>query len=69
MKSLENLPKRLLTAKAVCEALGLSRVHVYRLVRAGKFPQPIRLGARDLRWPEEEIIAFLNERRGADETH
>jgi predicted DNA-binding transcriptional regulator AlpA len=37
------------------------RVHIYRLMREKKFPQPVKLGvglSRNL-WPEHEIDAYI----------
>jgi prophage regulatory protein len=36
-----------------------SRAHVYRLIRAGKFPQPLKLGEGTTAWLEEEIDRWL----------
>lgn len=36
-------------------------VQIWRLVRAGKFPKPVKIGARN-GWPEHEIDAWLAER-------
>jgi prophage regulatory protein len=35
------------------------RVHTMRLVKAGKFPAPIRIGANRVAWDEAEIDAHL----------
>jgi prophage regulatory protein len=45
-----------------------SPTHLWRLVKAGKFPKPIKLypgpGARNL-WDESEVVANEKERRAA----
>jgi prophage regulatory protein len=41
------------------------RVHIDRLVKAGKFPRPIRVGANRLAWIESEISRWINERIAA----
>jgi prophage regulatory protein len=43
-----------------------SRTHLWRLVKAGKFPKPVKLGdgARNA-WVEEEIDALIAERMAA----
>jgi len=38
------------------------RAHIWRLIRDGKFPQPIRLGRNRIRWPAPEIDAWIEER-------
>lgn len=45
-----------------------SRTHIWRLVKAGKFPKPVKLGdgARNA-WVEEEIDALIADRMAARE--
>lgn len=57
-------PKHLTTAE-VCEMASLSRQHLWRLIRAGKFPAGIPLGegpGSKKIWPEAEIRAWLDSR-------
>ncbi len=37
-----------------------SRVHIGRLVKAGKFPAPIKVGQNRIGWVEREIDEWLN---------
>ena len=37
-----------------------SRVHIHRLVKAGKFPAPIKVGQNRIGWVESEIDEWLN---------
>ena len=46
----------------VCTETGLSRTTIWRLERAGNFPQRIRLGAASVGWSAEEIDAWLASR-------
>lgn len=41
---------------------GLSRVHLWRLTRAGLFPAPIELGGNALAWRRQEIEAWKQSR-------
>lgn len=41
---------RLITDKEVAHLLGASRSWPWKLVRAGKFPTPVKLSARCTRW-------------------
>ena len=50
---------RLLTRHEVESRCGIARTTVYRLMRAGQFPEPIRVGQRAVRWSESEIEAWL----------
>ncbi|WP_306132235.1 helix-turn-helix transcriptional regulator [Roseivivax marinus] len=38
---------------------GLSRSTIYALMDKGKFPRPVKLGARIVAWPESCIDAWL----------
>ena len=37
-----------------------SRVHIGRLVKAGRFPAPIKVGQNRIGWIESEIDEWLN---------
>lgn len=39
--------------------VSLSRASLYRLMRSGEFPEPIKLGQRAVRWREAELREFL----------
>ena len=53
---------RLLSRKQVEKLTGLGRSTIYRLMRAGEFPTPIRIGGRAVRWPASELREFLESR-------
>ena len=50
---------RLMRREQVEQRTGLARTTIYRKMRDGSFPQPIRVGARAVRWPCSEIEAWL----------
>ena len=52
----------LLTRREVESRFGLSRTTIYRLMREGRFPEPIRIGDRAVRWREAEIASWLDSR-------
>ena len=52
--------QQLLTAQEVCELTTLSRQTLWRHVRAGKFPEPVKFGDRIIRWRASEIERFLD---------
>ena len=60
---------RLLTLREVCEMTGLSRSSIYAMMAAGEFPRPIRIGARAVRWYENEVRAFIASRPRAGSNH
>jgi prophage regulatory protein len=44
------------------KGIPFSRQHRNRLIKAGKFPAPIKVGANTNAWPEPEIDQYLKER-------
>ena len=55
-------PDHLLRRDEVEAQTGLSRSAIYRLMRAGQFPEPIKVGPRAVPWPQSEISQFLASR-------
>lgn len=53
---------KMLRAPEVMARTGLSRVTIWRRVRAGSFPAPIQLGENSIGWPESEITTWLESR-------
>ncbi len=50
---------RLLTLKQVRAIVGYSANHIYRRMRAGTFPQSIRIGPNSVRWTQLSIELWL----------
>ena len=50
---------RLLTRIEVERRVGLKRSSLYREMRRGEFPLPLRVGPKAVRWPESEILAWV----------
>ncbi|MYB60261.1 MAG: AlpA family transcriptional regulator [Gemmatimonadetes bacterium] len=57
---------RLLTLNEVMDKCRLCRSTIYRLMREDRFPLPIRVGLRAVRWKESEIDEYLANRPRAD---
>ncbi len=54
--SLEHSPgRRLLRPKQVMARMGWSRTTLWRRVRAGKFPAPVKTGANGIAFFEDEV--------------
>ena len=53
---------RLLRLSEVQARSGLSRSTLYRKMREGSFPEPLKVGGRAVRWPEHEINDWLETR-------
>lgn len=54
--------ERLIRLPQVESLTGLKRAHVYGLARRGKFPKPLKLGARASAWRESQVLAWIQER-------
>jgi predicted DNA-binding transcriptional regulator AlpA len=51
----------------ICARLHCSRATVYRLIKTGNFPRPIKFGAAQqcsARWLIEDVDQWINGRRG-----
>ncbi len=44
------------------KGIKFSRQHIRRLIVAGKFPKPAKLGENTNAWPEAEIEQYLKDR-------
>ena len=58
--------KRILRIREVCEAIGLSKPTVYRMIGEGSFPAPVKLGARAVGWHLTVIDEWLQARPPAE---
>lgn len=52
----------LLKFEEVSSQVGLGRTAIYRMIGAGDFPAPVKLG-RASRWSQREVQAWLDERK------
>lgn len=59
----EAKPDRLLKLSQVMDITGLSKPYIYRLVRAGRFPQQYKPGGYASRWSEGEVLAWRESQR------
>ncbi len=53
---------RLLTLRDVTAVTALSRSAIYALIAESRFPKPIRIGTRAVRWVEQEVLDFIASR-------
>lgn len=53
---------KLLTRNEVENLTGLTRTTIYRMMREADFPEPLKIGARAVRWKESEVIAWIESR-------
>ena len=53
-------PTRIIRVPEVCDRVGVSRTHIWRLINAGKFPAPVKLSEKLIGFYEHDIEAYLN---------
>ncbi len=51
------------------KGIPFTRTHVWRLIKAGKFPAAVKVGERRLAWVENEVDAYLAERIAQHRNH
>ena len=57
------MSRRIITYREVCRRTGQSRTGLWRLIKAGKFPQPVDLGTkRRVGFFEHEIQEWIENR-------
>ena len=54
------LKERLMKEREVCELLGISKSTLWRWVAVKRFPAPVRIGPRAVRWRQSEILAWMS---------
>jgi prophage regulatory protein len=54
--------ERLLQQKDVTQVTSCSRTTIYRGVRAGTFPAPVRITERRVAWRETDVQAWIQSR-------
>ena len=61
----------LLSIQDVAESLHVARSTIYKLIEAGEFPKPIKLGKKSIRWRPSAVEAYIakleREQFGKDE--
>jgi predicted DNA-binding transcriptional regulator AlpA len=57
------VPADAITIDDVVEATGYSIQHIYRMIKEGTFPEPIRYGPKCSRWTPTQIKTWSVERK------
>ena len=60
---------KLITMHGVKERVGIGRSSIYKLMRAGGFPLPLKLGGKAVRWSLEEIDDWVSAQPRATGDH
>jgi prophage regulatory protein len=50
----------LLRLPEVEAVVGLKKSKLYTLIQEGRFPQPVKLGTRSVRWKASAVYAWIN---------
>ena len=56
------MTERLLRLPEVLAMTGLKRATLYRLMKIGQFPPPVRLTVRTVAWRESDVLAWIASR-------
>ena len=62
------MPVTLLTPADAAARLRISRSTLFAMMKRGQFVEPIRFGARSIRFPSDEVAAWIEERRAERDT-
>lgn len=54
--------EKLVRLPDVCSAVGMRKGGVYKAIREGRFPAPIKLGKRAVAWPESAVQGWIGAR-------
>ena len=57
--------RKLMTIAQVVDATGQGRSTIYEGIKEGTFPRPVKLGAKAVRWVEDEVSQWNDERIAA----
>lgn len=57
------MSEEILRMNRVTATIGMGRSWLYRAVADGRFPAPVRLGARAIGWKRSDVQAWLDSRQ------
>jgi prophage regulatory protein len=57
-----NMPKKIYRLREVLGVTGLSRTVLYRLIKLGRFPAPLRLSERAVGWDSDGVEQWVESR-------
>lgn len=60
-----NPQQKLISGEIACHIVGFGRTKLNELVKAKKFPQPIRFSKNFVRWDLEEVNKWIEEQKAA----
>ncbi|HII3799682.1 TPA: helix-turn-helix transcriptional regulator [Pasteurella multocida] len=63
MSKAQTLSQKLIPGKEVTKIVGFGRTKLNLLVKAGKFPQPIRFSDNFIRWDLDEVNNWIEQQK------
>ena len=54
------MTERLLTKKETCAMTGQKHAQMYRLIKLGKFPKPVKISERRVAWKLSDIQEWIS---------
>ncbi|BCD61729.1 prophage regulatory protein [Nitratiruptor phage NrS-5] len=54
---------RLIDIKEVSYLIGMAKPTIYRYIRDGKFPKPIKIGIRASRWSYQAVMNWIEQQK------
>ncbi|MGY8813043.1 MAG: helix-turn-helix transcriptional regulator [Pseudomonadales bacterium] len=60
--AVQSISPALLRLPNVCALVGLSKSQIYRLIRAGEFPTPVRIGANSVAWSADRVNTWIQDK-------
>ena len=54
---------KLLPMRDVCKTVSLGRATIYKLIKAGSFPYPVRLTPKRVAWRLSDVLHWVADRR------
>lgn len=62
-----SMSQKLLRRREVEQIVGLSRSTIYAAISTGRFPRPVRVGSRGVRWRLSDVLLWMASRPMAGE--
>jgi prophage regulatory protein len=60
-----NDPEELIPLSKVIEEIDCGKSSIYRMIKNGKFPRPVKLGTKSVRWKRSQLERWKNSLREA----
>ncbi|SMC10054.1 helix-turn-helix transcriptional regulator [Nitratiruptor tergarcus] len=63
MKLSSTTQDKLITIKEVSSLIGMKKPTIYKYIREGQFPKPIKIGSRASRWSLNKVMEWIEEQK------